>query len=110
MRPDGHAAVRERVVRALESGDACWCPIIRLELWNAAAGDRDRKVLKDFERVLPVLAIDRAVWDASLDLARRARSVGVSVPATDILIAACARHHRVDLEHADADFRLLEKL
>jgi predicted nucleic acid-binding protein len=32
------------------------------------------------------------------------------VPATDILIAACARHHQVELEHADADFSHLEKL
>jgi predicted nucleic acid-binding protein len=26
------------------------------------------------------------------------------VPATDILIAACARQHGEDLEHADGDF------
>jgi predicted nucleic acid-binding protein len=26
------------------------------------------------------------------------------------LIAACARHHQVELEHADSDFSLLEKL
>jgi predicted nucleic acid-binding protein len=26
------------------------------------------------------------------------------------LIAACARHHQVELEHADSDFSRLEKL
>jgi hypothetical protein len=28
----------------------------------------------------------------------------VTVPATDILIAACARRHGAELEHADRDF------
>ena len=56
------------------------------------------------------LGIDDAVWNAAFDLARRARSAGISVPATDILIAACARHHDVELEHADSDFSSLGKL
>jgi predicted nucleic acid-binding protein len=110
LRPNGDAAVRDRVTRALDAGEACWCPIIRLELWNGAGGDRDKKVLRDFEQVLPQLAIDSAVWNAAVDLARRARSAGISVPATAILIAACARHYEVELEHADSDFSRLGKL
>ncbi len=110
LRPNGDAQVRDRVTRALEAGEACWCPIIRLELWNGAGGDRDKKVLRDFEKLLPELAIDAAVWSDAFDLARRARSAAISVPATDILIAACARRHRVELEHADSDFARLEKI
>jgi predicted nucleic acid-binding protein len=110
LRPNGDIAVRGRVTRALDAGEACWCPIIRLELWNGAGGERDKKVLRDFERLLPELDIDSAVWSAACDLARRARAAGISVPATDILIAACARHHEVELEHADSDFSNLEKL
>jgi predicted nucleic acid-binding protein len=110
LRPRGDVAVRERVQRALEAGEACWCPIVRLELWNGAGGDREKKVLRDFERLLPELPIDDDVWREAYDLARRARSAGKSVPASDILIAACARHHAVELEHADADFRELAGL
>jgi hypothetical protein len=58
----------------------------------------------------PELAIDDEVWNAAFDLARRARAAGISVPATDILIAACARRHEVELEHADSDFFHLECL
>jgi len=110
LRPNGDAAVRDRVTRALDAGEACWCAIVRLELWNGAGGDREKKVLRDFERLLPELAIDNDVWTTAFELARRARSSGISVPATDILIAACARRHQVELEHADADFSHLEKL
>jgi len=84
--------------------------MVRLELWNGAGGDREKKVLRDFERVLPELPIDEDVWSAAFDLARKARTGGISVPATDLLIAACARVHKVDLEHSDSDFGLLSKL
>jgi predicted nucleic acid-binding protein len=50
------------------------------------------------------LAIDDDVWTGAYEFARRARSAEVSVPATDILIAACARRHGADLETADSDF------
>lgn len=107
LRPNGDPAVRARVEGVLTSGEACWCPLVRLELWNGAAGDRDRKILREFDAVLLELPIDDEVWSTAYALARRARASGVSAPASDILIAACARRHDVDLETADSDFDLL---
>jgi len=107
LRPSGDPVVRARVEAALTAGEACWCPLVRLELWNGAAGDRDRRILRDFENVLPELAMDDEVWARAYELARRARAAGVSVPATDVLIAACARRHGAGLETADSDFERL---
>jgi predicted nucleic acid-binding protein len=104
LRPDGDVAVRGRVEAALHAGSARWCPLVRLELWNGAGGDREKKVLREFERLVPELDITSEVWNEAYDLARRCRSAGVSVPATDLLIAACARHHGARLEQADGDF------
>ena len=69
LRPNGDPVVRSRVEAALTSGEACWCPLVRLELWNGAAGERDRRILRDFEAVLTELPIDDEVW-------RRARDGG----------------------------------
>jgi predicted nucleic acid-binding protein len=110
LRPDGDPAVRTRVERALQAGEACWCAMIRLELWNGAGGEREKKVLRDFERRLGQLEMNDDVWGAAYELARRARAAGVTVPATDLLIAACARYHGAGLEHSDTDFDLLEQL
>jgi len=110
LRPNGDPAVRARVEAALTAGEACWCPLVRLELWNGAAGKRDRSILRNFEAALPELPIDEDVWSAAYELAQRARAAGVSVPATDILIAACARAHRADLETSDADFERLSAI
>ena len=104
LRPDGDAVVRGRVAALLHSGDACWCPLVRLELWNGAGGEREKKVLREFEHLVPELTIGAAVWDRAFALARLCRAAGVSAPATDVLIAACARHHGVQIEQADGDF------
>lgn len=104
LRPDGDADVGGRVRLALRAGLAAWCPLVRLELWNGAAGDREKAVLRDFERVLPDLPITTEVWEHAYGLARACRTAGVSVPATDLLIMACAHVHAADVIHADADF------
>jgi predicted nucleic acid-binding protein len=103
LRVDGDKIVRARVEALLESGTACWCPMIRLELWNGA-GERDKKALKDFERHLPELPINNEVWNFACAFAQKARGAGVTAPGSDILIAACAQFHAVGLEHADSDF------
>ena len=110
LRPDGDGEVRARVGAALRAGTACWCSLVRLELWNGAGGAREKKVLREFERLVPELAIDAAIWSEACVLARRCRAAGVSVPATDILIAACARHHGARLEHADSDFDAIARV
>jgi predicted nucleic acid-binding protein len=104
LRPDGDADVRQRVEVALRAGLARWCPIVRLELWNGAGGDRERKLLREFERVVPELPLTPEVWTHAYTLARSCRAAGASVPASDLLIMACAHHHGTDLIHADADF------
>ncbi|MCY4426657.1 MAG: PIN domain-containing protein [Halieaceae bacterium] len=104
LRPNGDPLVRGRVETALTAGLACWCPLVQLELWNGARGQQEQKVLREFASILPELPIDNDVWEASYDLARRARVQGITVAATDVVIAACALHHGVSLETADTDF------
>jgi predicted nucleic acid-binding protein len=59
---------------------------------------------------LPELPITDAVWMDAFELARRARAAAVTIPATDLLIAACARHYSIELETTDSDFALLPRL
>lgn len=107
LRPGGDPDVRARVQAALTAGQACWCPVVQLELWNGARGQHERNVLRHFAQVLPELPIDDEVWRTGYELAQRARARGVTVPATDIVIAACARRHGTALDTADSDFELL---
>ena len=107
LRADGDADVRDRVRALLESGHAAWCPLIRLELWNGARGDHEKRVLREMDLFVTDLEISPAVWRAAENLAQKARAAGKTIPATDILVAACARVHGVVIEHVDEHFAVL---
>lgn len=110
LRPTGDPGVKARVRVLLQSGEAAWCAMVRLELWNGARGQHEQRVLAEMERDLPDLEINSDVWRVANDLARAARAAGQTIPPTDILIAACARHHRVEIEHADDHLGALSAL
>lgn len=104
LRPEGSEAVRREVHLAVEEGVAVFCDLVRLELWNGARGRRELKFLGALERELETLATTEDVWERARDLARECRRSGVTVPATDLLIAACAAHHGATLLHRDRHF------
>jgi predicted nucleic acid-binding protein len=110
LRERGSIETKRRVHEHLQSGRACWMPMIRLELWNGARGENEKRALREFEGVLSDLEVGPQVWEVASDLARRARAAGLTVPAADLLIVACARHHGVEIESLDAHFAELEKL
>ncbi len=110
MREKGDPVVRARVEALLRAGEAAWCDMVRLEIWAGVGNERERRAVREYEAVVPALPIDAGVWQAARDLASRARGAGKTVPASDILICACARQHGVAIEHADAHFDMLAGL
>jgi len=110
LRLEGDPDVTSRVRVLLESGEAAWCPLVQLELWNGARGNHEKRVLKQMSADLPSLDIDGAVWAIAFELAQMARQRGITAPATDILVAACARRHGAGIEHADKHMEALSEL
>jgi predicted nucleic acid-binding protein len=62
------------------------------------------------EEQLETVPTTPEVWALARELARLARSKGITVPAADLVIAACAEHHRLGLIHNDTHFDQLLKL
>jgi len=110
LRTGGDPQVRQRVGDLLLSGEACWCAVVRVELWNGARGTHEKRVLHDLEARLPELEMAVDVWEIACELARLARLKGLTVPTADILIAACARHHDVAVEAVDSYYHHLNRL
>ena len=104
LRRDGNPAVRSSVRAATAEGRAVFCDLVLLELWNGAHGPGEQRVLRELERDLEKVPTPPAVWEAASELARACRKAGVTAPATDILIAACAEHHKLEILHHDAHF------
>lgn len=107
FRHRGDSRVRDRVANLLRKDEAAWCAMIRLELWNGVGSESDRRLLHEHEDWLHDLAITAAVWDEACALASQCRKAGKTAPASDVLIAACARHYQVTLEYTDTHFDFL---
>lgn len=104
LRPDGDAGTRREVRSAIEDGLAVFCDMVLLELHNGARGEHERRYLRSLERDIECLPTTADVWRRSRALARRCRAAGRTLPATDLLIAACAEHHGAALLHRDGHF------
>jgi hypothetical protein len=110
LRKGGHAETRERVRSLILQGCAAWCDLVVVELWNGARGTPERQMLDDLERDVSILETSARVWRRARRLAQRCRERGLTVPSTDLVIAACAFEHGAELLHRDSHFDALEPL
>lgn len=93
-----------RVQNLLIAGQAAWCDLIAVELWNGVRVGKERKALDELEMELTSYSLDAEVWEIARKLAFRCRQSGVTAPTTDLVIAACAKKHNLALEHCDNHF------
>jgi predicted nucleic acid-binding protein len=107
LRPGGDEALRREVRTLVAEGAAVFSDLVLLELWNGARGEAEQRFLASLEEELESLPTTAEVWHRSRALARTCRAAGVTVPATDLLVAACAAHHGAALLHRDRHFDLV---
>ena len=99
--------VADKVESLLLADDAAWCDMVMLELWNGARGQEEKRKLRELSEISAHLTTPAEVWELAHRLAVLCRDNGQTVPAADILVAACAVHHEVELEHKDDHFDII---
>jgi len=100
----GRSEVAEKVESLLLSDNAAWCDMVMLELWNGARGQEEKRKLAELSDAALRLETNDEVWKLAHRLAVRCRDHGKTIPAADILVAACASYHALELEHCDQYF------
>src|SRR5438445_12749467 len=104
FRPGGDGEVRRAVDDAMSDGEAALCDMILLELWVGARGAAEQATIGRLAASLTVVPIDADVWTKAHALARTCRAAGITVPTPDLVIAACADHHGMQIIERDAHF------
>ena len=103
LRP-GFSEIGDRVESLILGDEVACCDMVLLELCNGARGLAEKRKLQQMKDTANLLETTPEVWQLAHRLAMLCREKGKTVPATDILIAACASHHQVELEHCDKHF------
>jgi predicted nucleic acid-binding protein len=93
-----------RVQELVLSGEAGWCEMTLVELWNGVRGAREKRELAELEKEITLFSVDSAAWQVACKLALRCRDAGLTAPTNDIVIAACALNYGLDVEHCDVHF------
>jgi len=96
--------VARRVKELVRLDQAGWCDLIAVELWNGVRPGSEKKALKELEEAATSYALSSDVWRKARRLALRCRESGVTVPANDVVIAACAVNYGLEIEHYDRHF------
>jgi predicted nucleic acid-binding protein len=100
-------ALRRRVDALLAADRVAVTGMVRLELLGGARTQADWRRLDDLLSALHQLPTDDPHWDDAAQMAFQLRRGGVTVPSTDLLIAAVSARAGAVLLHRDHHFDLM---
>jgi len=85
--------------------DIYTCGMVRLEVLRGMKNLRERDAMAGFFNVLCHVQTDNKLWEQATELAWKLDRLGRTIPAQDILIAACALRAGVPVFTADKHFQ-----
>ena len=100
---------KDRIDHLLKEDVVITTGIVKLEILGGTKTEREFQRLKTRFDALDAVETDVELWDRAYGLAFKLRRKGVTLPYTDILIAACALNATAIILHADAHFDLISK-
>jgi len=103
-RPSGDPAVRSVVAAAIAADLAAVNGIVQVEILAFAAGEEERRLLASDFQAFHHLDLGPEQFNLACDLGFTLRRGGVTVPATDLIVAASAISSQAELYHVDGHF------
>jgi len=107
LRRNPHPKLRNRIDRLLEIDEILSFGIIKLELLGGTKTFEEFHRLKNRLDALYEISTDRGLWESASQLAFDLKRKGLTIPATDTLIASAAIYSKSILLHADLHFDLI---
>lgn len=107
LRKDFIPEVKDQIDHLLKENAIITTGIIKLEILGGTKTQKEFQRLKTRLDALDMVETDTALWEEAYGLAFKLRRKGITVPYTDILIAACALRTESTVVHTDAHFDLM---
>jgi predicted nucleic acid-binding protein len=104
LKKDFHPVIKERIEQLLVESEIAICGMIALELLGGTRSEKEYFRLKSRLDALHYIDTDKALWDLSSKLAFDLKRKEMSIPYSDIVIAASALKEKAILVHADSHF------
>ena len=108
LRKDFLPDVKDRLAYLLKENTIITSGMIKLELLGGTREEKEFQRLKIRLDALEMVETNTSLWERAYDLAFSLRRRGITVPYTDILIAASALIAAATVVHADSHFDLIQ--
>jgi predicted nucleic acid-binding protein len=100
----GHSDLKEFMKQIIVSGEAVTSQIVILELLQGCRSGKERDALRIKLESLDILPLTQAVWEQAYELVFVLRRRGLTIPTTDLIIAALAIENKSVLLHHDEHY------
>jgi len=94
----------------IDRGEAAIVGVVLAELLQGCRSPGERAELKEALLALPYLGVSQATWIAAGEISGGLLRKGITLPLTDLIIAAVAIEHRCSVYSLDAHFQRIPGL
>ncbi|MEI6874226.1 MAG: PIN domain-containing protein [Spirochaetota bacterium] len=109
-KPDGDPGTADLVENALRNDEAAINGLIVVEVEGFARDEREQRMIRGDFGGCHLLALSDTVYRDAAGIAFDARRKGLTIPATDCIIAASAIASKAQLIHRDKHFREIARI
>lgn len=102
-------SVKERLAPLVLEEKVFITEIIIMEILRGSKSDREYSMLYQDFSAIPLLEINKGVWELAWRSAYKLRRSGINVPLADVLIASVAMYSKCVLLHSDRHFGIISK-
>jgi len=102
-------AIKKRLENLLDENRAVVAGIILAELLTGIANEKERHFLEECFLGLPFLETTRQIFTAAGKMGATLRKKGITMPISDLLIAALAKEHGLTVLTLDNHFQTLAR-
>jgi len=104
------SALSEEVKRLIQEGSIVTTGIVVLELLHGAKRAKSKDLIKDTLLALPFLETTRDSWLLAGEIGHTLRRKGITLPATDLLMAVIAKSNGCEVFTTDGHFKQIPDL
>ena len=106
----GKSPFSEELRRLIQKGGLVITGPVVFELLQGAKNRKDADLIKEVTRGLPLFEVTHEIWLSAGDLYFDLRRKGITIPPSDVLLAAIAIDHNWSLFTTDSHFDQIPKL
>ena len=103
----GSPSITEELTILINEDSLALCGIVIYELFQGIKNPKVRDMVQSDFEAIPYLEMDRPTWERAADLSLSLRNKGITVPPSDLILAALALENECMVFTEDAHFNAI---